>query len=73
MFSFNWLARSRSAFDIQKRCEQLIVMFKKEAGFIEETKSKTVSKAKPLIGKRKRQDDEELEEPEKKGSKRKQK
>jgi macrodomain Ter protein organizer (MatP/YcbG family) len=28
--SFNWIAKSRSVTDIQKRCDQLIQRFKKE-------------------------------------------
>jgi hypothetical protein len=28
--SFNWIAKSRSVTDIQKRCDQLIQKFKKE-------------------------------------------
>lgn len=28
--SFNWLAKSRTVMDVQKRCDQLIASFKKE-------------------------------------------
>jgi hypothetical protein len=70
--AFNWIARSRTSVDIQKRCDQLIVQFKKE--FIPESlssqpslkdlpkepKAKEAKKKNPAKGKGKKEDDEDF-------------
>jgi hypothetical protein len=57
--SFNWLARSRTVAEIQKRCDQLILIFKKELlpeegspSKSKKQKSKTPTAKKTTLGKR---------------------
>ena len=54
---FNWVARSRSNFDVQKRCDTLVQQFMKEVMPENKAVSKK-DKPKSLLGKRKRANDD---------------